>query len=176
MKKLIVISLSILFLCSVSSFANDKDSATTERQYNIIYLNAGALLFSGSVSAFYSINYERSISDIINIRAGYGLSGRGGFLGHGSSDENEGFLLMANTQMIINAKRDVNKRINLGLGFSFMNTEKVIYTGEYYVWKFYPSIDASYRYQPIDGGFFFSIGISYVYAVPAINFSLGSIF
>ncbi len=98
--------LVFIFLVSFDLFAKDEestakiDSASINKAYNILYLDAGALIFPPSLDAFYSINYERVISDIFNIRAGYGLSASSGMSSHPNSTDYEGFLLMLNASPI----------------------------------------------------------------------------
>lgn len=137
MKTILILIFSLITL--TTSFSQERNSSS-------LYLELGgnALL--------YSINYDKLISDDFGLRAGFMAFAA---VGSSSAVVAVGVPVLANYFV-----GEGNHRLELGLGFTYMagsvGVADVAAEGS----GIMPTGSIAYRYQPVDGGFFFKVGFS----------------
>ncbi len=154
----------ILIVASVA-YSQQKDKAK-----NLTY----AEIFGNGL--FFSVNYERIISENLSVRVGLG-----NVYGSSASNSGEHHSLESFPLAMINYLIEIygNNYFEIGAGgliaasgFSFFNTYETTFA-------IVPTIAAGYRYSPADRGFFFSITIdlfSADYTYPWGGIGVGFIF
>lgn len=147
-------------------FAQQSDSSASRQEItkNALYGEFAAYLFNGCIS----LNYERSITEELWLRVGYGSGGYRSVDGDSHGD-GKGGMLMALYLLGGSSKFEV------GLGASFIYG--IINNTAQEDWWLIPAASLGYRYQPTDGGIMFRVGLTYDYygGVPC-QISLGCAF